>query len=474
MLQFGRFIEGAFEDEGEWAEVVDPADGETVGRVRVSGAAEVERAMAFAADLFPAFSRRPVFERARVLELASDIIEDRAEQFADAIRAEAGKPILLARAEVVRAVATLRMTAAAVRETTGTVREMDGFAQGRGLTSIVRRFPVGPVAAISPFNFPLNLVVHKVAPALAVGCPVIHKPARRTPVSACLLAQALADAGLTPGAYQVVVATPDVAERLATDERIALLTFTGSAQVGWKLRSVSGRKKTVLELGGNAAVIVERDADLARAARQIALGAFAYSGQVCISVQRILVSSEVYDEFKRHLLEAVKAHVRVGKTSDPAVLVGPMISAGEADRVEEWVREAVALGAESITGELRREGNTIHPIILEGAPAEAKVSREEVFGPVAIIAPFSTFEDGIAAANDSRYGLQAGVFTSDVGKAMYAFEHLEVGGVILNDAPTRRVDHMPYGGVKESGEGREGPRSAIEHMTEERLLLIQR
>jgi len=474
MLKFGRFIEGKMEESDRGVDVLDPAGGDKIGEVGSSGPEELERALAFASGLFPSFASRPVFERARVLELASDVIEDRAELFADAIRMEAGKPILLARAEVNRAVATLRMTATAARELRGTMREMDGYAQGRGLTAITRRFPVGPVAAISPFNFPLNLVVHKVAPALAIGCPVVHKPARKTPLSALLLARALSDAGLAAGAYQVLVAPPEVAEGLATDDRIALLTFTGSAEVGWRLRSRSGRKKTVMELGGNAAVIVEEDADLDRAARQIALGSFAYSGQVCISVQRIFAAAGVYDDFKTRLLAAIEAHVRTGSTTDPAVLVGPMISSGEADRVMAWVGEALDGGARAITGEPKREGNLIHPIVIEGAQGDAKINELEVFGPVATIAPFGSFDEAVELVNDSRYGLQAGVFTRDIGKAMRAFEGLEVGGVILNDAPTRRVDHMPYGGVKESGEGREGPVAALEHMTEERLLLIQK
>ncbi len=474
MLEFGRFIDGNFEDEGDWLEVTDPADGETVGRVRTSREEDLERALQTAASVFPRFAARPVFERARMLELASDIVEDRADQFAEAIRMEAGKPILLARAEVLRAVSTMRMTANAARETRAGMREMDGYAQGRGLTALTRRFAVGPVAAISPFNFPLNLVVHKVAPALVCGCPVIHKPARKTPLSACLLAEALQEAGLMAGAHQVLVSPPEVAEGLATDDRIALLTFTGSADVGWRLKRLAVRKKTVLELGGNAAVMVEPDADLDRAARQIAIGAFAYAGQVCISVQRIFVSRSVYDEFKEKLVRAVRDRVRIGPTSDPAVVVGPMITASEADRVERWVAEAIAGGAVAITGMPRREGQTVHPVLLEGAPAGARVNCEEVFGPVATLTSYNTFEEGVAAVNDSRFGLQAGVFTSDIGKAMYAFENLEVGGVVLNDAPTRRVDHMPYGGVKESGEGREGPSSALEHMTEERLLLIQK
>jgi len=474
MIQYGRFLGEEIQDRGGWLEVADPEDGTIAGRVRTCGPPELDTAVEAARDAFAAASSQPAYLRAGVLERAASILEARAGELAETIRLEAGKPILLARAEVGRAVSTIRMTANLVREPGGAAREMDGYDQGRGLTAITRRFPVGPVLAITPFNFPVNLAVHKVAPAVGAGCPVIHKPARKTPLSACILAEAFREAGVLPGSYQVVVTGAEAAERMAADDRLALLTFTGSAPVGWRLKALCGRKRTVLERGGDAAAIVERDADLARAASEIAVGAFAYAGQVCISVQRILVASAVLPAFRALLAAAIRDHVRVGRTGDPAVLVGPMISPGEADRVVAWVEEAIAGGARSLTGPVRREGNTVHPVILEDVPAGARVSVDEVFGPVATLTAFDSFEEAVAMANASRFGLQAGVFTSDLGKAMYAFEHLEVGGVVINDAPTRRVDHMPYGGVKESGEGREGPQRALEHMTEERLLLIQR
>ncbi len=472
MREFGRFVEGRFEEQGERLEVRDPQDGSVCGSVRASGPEELERALACAARTFPSLASATVASRADVLVRAAEIIERRKDEFAGTVRAEAGKPLLLARGEVARAAATLRITAGAVREMTGEYRRMDGWDQGAGLSAIVRRVPVGPVAAISPFNFPLNLALHKVAPAIAAGCPVVLKPARKTPLSACLLAEALAEAGLPAGALQVLVAPPEVAEGLVTDPRPRLLTFTGSAAVGWRLKSLSGRKKTVLELGGNAAAIVEPDADLAAAARRIAVGAFAYSGQVCISVQRVLVHEGILERFTELLLAAIRDHVRVGATTDPAVLVGPMISAAEADRVEGWTTEALAAGARLLSDPMRREGSTIHPVLLADVPRDARIWREEAFGPVATLASYATFEEAVARVNDSDFGLQAGVFTRDIGKAMYAFDHLDVGGVVLGDAPTRRVDHMPYGGVKGSGEGREGPRFALEHMTEERLLLL--
>ncbi len=473
MLDFGRFVEGKFENEGEVVEVIAPEDGSVCGRVRGSGPAEAERAAVAARRSFPELAGLPACERADILERTAQGLESRAGEIAEAIRLEAGKPLELARGEVGRAVATFRIASVAAREAGGgEFRRMDGHPQGRGLTALTQRVPVGPIVAISPFNFPLNLVAHKVAPAIAAGCPVVHKPARKTPLAAHLLAEALVEAGLPAGAHQVLVCPPQTAEKLVADERLALLTFTGSAEVGWRLKALAARKKTVLELGGNAAAIVEPDADLPRAARLLAAGAYAYSGQVCISVQRIYAHREIFDDFVSELLAAIERDVGVGPTSDPGTLVGPLISEKEADRVESWIEEALKGGARSLTGEVRREGALIEPVLLTGVPPRARVSRSEVFGPVALVAPHDDLEEAVRLVNDSEFGLQAGLFTHRMDKALWAFDRLEVGGVVLNDAPTRRVDHMPYGGVKGSGEGREGPRWAIEHMTEPRLMLI--
>jgi glyceraldehyde-3-phosphate dehydrogenase (NADP+) len=474
MREYGRFIQGEFENAGDWLEVTDKESGEPFARVRTSGVEELERAIGGAVAAFPQLSSMPASGRADLIDRLGDVLERRQDELADMIRREAGKPLLLAKIEAARAVDVARMTAIAAREVLGEYRDMDGYAQGRGVVNITRRFPLGPVAAISPFNFPLNLVMHKVAPAIAAGCPVVHKPARSTPVSPLLLAECLVEAGLPAGCYQVLVSEPEVAEGMVTDQRLKVLTFTGSAEVGWHLRSVAGRKKTVLELGGNAAVIVEPDADLKRTARQVAVGAYAFAGQVCISIQRIFVARAIYEEFKRELVAAIGEHARVGKTSEKAVIVGPLITAGDADRVEAWVAEALHEGAVSLTGELKREGNAIHPVLLENVDDTSKVSCQEVFGPVAFVAPYDSFEEACERVNDSEFGLQAGVITNDIHKALYAFEHLEVGGVILGDGPTKRVDHQPYGGTKMSGEGREGPRFALEHFTEERVLFIQR
>jgi len=472
MMNFGRFIEGGFEDKGGELKVLDPDDDSVAGTVRTCGANDVNNAIAYAEKTFRTFSKIPMCDRLAMLEKAAVLIESRLEEFADCIRREAGKPIMLCRLEVKRAADTIRMTIHSASELNGEYRNMDCHAQGKGFLGIVGRFPVGPIAAITPFNFPLNLAIHKIAPALAAGCSVIHKPARKTPLSAHMLAKTFEEAGLPSGAYQITVAEPQSAELLARDNRIKLLTFTGSALVGHHLKSLSIDKKIVLELGGNAAVIVEDDADLKNAARQIAIGAFTYAGQVCISVQRILVSKKIYEPFRKLLIQATAENAIVGRTADPKVIVGPMISSTEADRVNSWVDEAVKSGAVSLTGR-SWDKNIIHPVLLENVDEKAKVMREEAFGPVACVIPYDSLDEAIKVVNDSKYGLQAGIFTSSINKAFYAFQNLEVGGVIVNDVPTRRLDHMPYGGVKGSGEGREGPAYALRHMTEERVMLIK-
>jgi len=472
MLNFHRFIEGGFRDEGAKLDVLDPEDGSVAGTARVCSKSDVDSAIAHAEEIFRTFPKIPMCDRLAILDKAAAIIESRAEEFADCIRREAGKPIMLCRLEVKRAVDTIRMTINSASELHGEYRNMDCHAQGKGFLGIIGRFPVGPIAAITPFNFPLNLAIHKIAPALAAGCTVIHKPARKTPLSAHLLAKALEEAGLPAGAYQVTVAEPESAEILASDNSIKLLTFTGSAAVGHHLKSLSTDKRVVLELGGNAAVIVEDDADLKNAARQIAIGAFTYAGQVCISVQRILVSKKIYEPFRELLIQATVENAIVGNTDDPKVMVGPMISSFEADRVASWIDEAVSCGSIRLTPE-RRDKNTIHPVLLENVGADAKVIREEAFGPVACLIPYDSLDQAVSIANDSKYGLQAGIFTSSIDKAFHAFQNLEVGGVVVNDVPTRRLDHMPYGGMKGSGEGREGPAHALRHMTEERVMLVR-
>jgi acyl-CoA reductase-like NAD-dependent aldehyde dehydrogenase len=337
----------------------------------------------------------------------------------------------------------------------------------------VRRFPIGPIAAISPFNFPLNLSAHKLAPAIAAGNPIVLKPATKTPLSALFLASALDEAGVPKGAVSVLPMSRELGDRLVTDERYKLLTFTGSSSVGWAMKARAGKKKVILELGGNAGVIIDESADLAWAVKRVVTGGFAFAGQSCISVQRVFVHDRVYDAFAANLAARVRALV-VGDPLDPATEVGPMIDTGEVDRIEAWVGEAVAAGARVLAGGTRVSQSVYAPTVLEGAPESAKVCAQEVFAPLIALYRFSDFDEALAALNRSRYGLQAGVFTNDLLRTLVAWDVIETGGVIVNDVPTWRIDHMPYGGVKDSGLGREGPRYTIEEMTEPRLLVINR
>jgi len=450
--------------------VRNPYDGSDLTRVSLAGPEEMDRAVRCAVDAFKACRTLPTHRRAELLAGMADGIRRRRDELAGVIVAEAGKPLALARGEVERAANTFRLAVEETRRIGGEVIPLDLQAGADGRVGITSRFPLGPVAAISPFNFPLNLVAHKVAPALAAGNTVVLKPASKTPVSAHILGEIGREAGLPAGALNVVPAAVETAENLVTDPRIRMVTFTGSAEVGWRLRARAGKKKVLLELGGNAAAIVEPGADLEFAARRIALGGFAYAGQVCISVQHVLVHEEVFEPFRTLFLEAVEA-LPAGDPGDPATVVGPMISRESADRVMGWVDEAVSAGARVLAG-ARQRGALIEPTVLQGTDAAMRVGCREVFGPVVTLDVYSDFADALERVNASVYGLQAGVFTADLRRAFEAFRRLEVGGVIINDYPTFRVDHMPYGGVKESGLGREGVRYAVEEMTEPRLLVL--
>jgi glyceraldehyde-3-phosphate dehydrogenase (NADP+) len=384
-----------------------------------------------------------------------------------------GKALRDATAEVERASMTFHVAAEEARRLGGEVVPMDLAPHGTGRIAFTRRLPVGPVAAISPFNFPLNLSAHKIAPAIAAGNPVVLKPATKTPLAATYLAEMLLAAGLPAGAISVLPMPRNVGDRLVTDPRFKVLTFTGSSPVGWDMKNRAGRKKVILELGGNAGVIVDESADQPFAAKRIAAGGFALAGQSCISVQRVYVHERIVDGFSSQLLALVNA-LKVGDPLDPGTDVGPMIDEGEAVRVDAWVREAVAAGARILTGGRRLGGAMYAPTVLTDVPAEAKVCAAEVFAPLVGIYPFARFEDALREVNRSAFGLQAGVFTSNLEHTLRAFDELEVGGVIVNDVPTWRTDQMPYGGVKDSGLGREGPRYAIEEMTEPKLLVINR
>jgi glyceraldehyde-3-phosphate dehydrogenase (NADP+) len=403
----------------------------------------------------------------------ADRIQANAESIAQLITAESAKPLRFARAEVARAVSTFTLAAAeALRFPNGEILPLDVIASGEGYHGHFVRVPAGPVLGICPFNFPLNLVAHKVAPALAVGCPVVIKPAPQAPLTALYLGSFFLDAaretGSDPRLLQVAPLSVQTAQYLAESPAFALLSFTGSAAVGWHLKSTCGQKRITLELGGNAPAIVHSDADLHHAVTRCTLGAFASAGQVCIKVQRILVHRPIYADFRTALLDRA-ATVAVGDPADPNTIVGPVIDARSADRITTWVDEAIAEGASSLLLR-RREGNTIWPVILEHVPPQSRIACEEVFGPVVTLEPYDTFDQAIALANSSPYGLQAGVFTSSLQLAHQAATDLEFGGVIINDVPMFRVDNFPYGGVKSSGLGREGVRYAMEDMTELRMI----
>jgi len=412
----------------------------------------------------------PAYARAEVLRSVEAGMAERAEELARTLCCESGKPIRDARGEVARARSTFRIASEEATRLGGEVVPLDISAGSEGRFGIVRRFPVGVVLGISPFNFPLNLVAHKVAPAMACGNPILLKPAEKTPLSALILGEIITDAGWPAGGVNVVVATGPDTGALLDDDRIKKLTFTGSAAVGWMLKAKAGARKVTLELGGNAGVIVHDDADLEFAAKRCAAGAFAYAGQVCISVQRIYVHRPVIEKFTEHFLASVEA-LKVGNPLDEATDLGPMIDEAAAKRTEDWVSEAVVRGADLLAGG-GRDGAYFEPTVLTGTTPDMKVCSSELFAPVVIVEPYDSFEDAVASVDSGDFGLQAGVFTRDMSRIMYAYEHLEVGGVIAGDIPTYRVDNMPYGGVKQSGFGREGVRYAIEEMTEPRLLVV--
>jgi acyl-CoA reductase-like NAD-dependent aldehyde dehydrogenase len=457
-------------ETGQWIDVRSPYDGTLVGRVPSAGAAETRRAL----DAAEAAMRDPLpaHERAAILDRVAALLAERHDEVAHTICAEAGKPMKSARVEASRAVSTFTMAAVEARKLGGDVVPMDASPAGEGKLSFTLRVPIGVVGAISPFNFPLNLVAHKVAPALAAGCAVVLKPAGQTPLSALLLAELELEAGLPPGWLNVICGpASEIGDVLVEDDRVKLITFTGSGPVGWRIRERAARKRVSLELGNATPVIVAADADLEDAASRLAANAFSFAGQSCISVQRIYVESAAYDELVGHLVPRVEG-LRLGDPADEATDVGPLITPAERDRVLSWIEEARSLGAEILTGgEL--EGELLRPTVIARAPADAKVSCEEVFGPVCTVTPYESFDEAVALANGTRFGLQAGVFTQDVKVALRAARELEFGGVVVNEAPTFRADQMPYGGVKDSGNTREGPAYAIREMTEERAVVFQ-
>jgi acyl-CoA reductase-like NAD-dependent aldehyde dehydrogenase len=466
------FIDGKWLPTDESLPVRSPWSGEVVGEVSLAGPQEWEQAIAAAEKAALVLKKWSSQERRQLLEALAAGVKARRDEFVRTIVAEGGKPVVYARGEMSRGAATLTLAAEEAGRLGGEVLPLDLTQASKGRWGLTRRFPVGPILGIAPFNFPFNLVAHKVGPALAAGNPIIVKPASATPLTALKLAEVYQEAGGPPGGLQVLPSRADLAERAVIDDRLKVLSFTGSAAVGWHLKTRAGRKKVILELGGNAACLIDADADLVQAARRTAVGAFAHAGQVCIAVQRILVHHKVYDEFSQIFLDTISRDMAFGDPAREDTVVGPFIDATAAARVRDWVTEALAGGAQMLTGGLG-EGNLMPPTVLTDVTRDMKVWREEIFGPVATLTPFQDFDEALEMANDSVYGLQAGVFTNTLSHAWRAFEELEVGGVIINDGPVFRLDHMPYGGVKASGLGREGVRYAVEELTELRLLAVK-
>jgi acyl-CoA reductase-like NAD-dependent aldehyde dehydrogenase len=466
----GFYVDGRWLDEGDIVEIHAPYDGAIIASVHQGRREHAEAAIAASVKAFGTTRRLPAFERQRVLHRISDGIHGRKDEFARTLSQEAGKPIKSARMEVDRAVFTFNVAAEETVRGYGEYLPLDWMQSTAGRWGIVKRFPLGPVAGITPFNFPLNLVAHKVAPAIAAGCSMVLKPAPQTPLSSLLLAEVIQQAGWPDGGFNVLPLSNEDAGLLVTDERIKLISFTGSAAVGWAIKNNAGKKKVVLELGGNAGVIVHSDADLAYAAGRCVTGGFSYAGQTCISVQRILVEQSVCGKFIALLLDGV-SKLKAGDPLDDSTDVGPLIRESDAIRAQDWVQEAVRGGARLLCGG-HHKGSMFEPTVLTGTKPGMKVNCQEIFAPIVTVEPYTDFASALKQINNSAYGLQAGLFTRDAKLIFDAYDELEVGGLIAGDVPTFRIDHMPYGGIKDSGLGREGLRDAIHDMTEPKLLVM--
>lgn len=452
-------------------DVTDKYTGEIVATTALADETAIDAAITNAVAATPAMRSLPAYQRQSILCHCVQRFRERADELAETLCVEAGKPIRDSRGEVTRLIDTFRIAAEEAVRIGGEVLTMDISARAKGYTGMYKRVPIGPCSFISPFNFPLNLAAHKIAPAIAAGCPFILKPASLTPISALLIGEVLSETDLPDGAFSILPCRRDGARLFAEDDRLKLLSFTGSPAVGWELKSRAGKKKVVLELGGNAACLVDADANLDDAVQRIVTGAFYQSGQSCISVQRIIAHEAVYTDLRDRLVAATR-QLRCGNPRDETTFIGPMIAEKEAVRLQQWIQSAVRRGATLLCGG-DRDGAMLSPALLEGVDKSEPLCADEAFGPVAIVSRFTDFDAALCEINDSVFGLQAGLFTRDLYKVQRAWDTLEVGGVIIGDVPSWRVDHMPYGGVKDSGLGREGVRYAIEEMTEIRLLVIR-
>ena len=465
------FLAGRWVESPDVLEIVNPADPSTpAGWTYTATDAQYDEAVEAAVAAFEVTRKLPAYERGRILREISAGIRARREELGRLIALESGKPIRDALVEVDRATLTFRLGAEEAERMTGELIPLDLMPAAKDRVGITRRFPIGPIAAISPFNFPLNLAAHKLAPAIASGNPIVLKPPSKDPLTMLAVAEIVEAAGVPAGSVSILPMTRELGDRMVADPRFKLLTFTGSPSVGWRMKERAGKKKVVLELGGNAGVIVDKSADLDWAIKRCLVGAFAYAGQVCISVQRAFIHEDIWDEFMGRFVEGARA-LKVGDPLDPTTDLGPMVDANAASRTERWVDEAVALGGKVLLGG-KADGTFFPPTVLTDVPPTAQVCSNEAFAPLVVAFPFRDFDEAIAGVNDSMFGLQTGVFTNDLAGAWRAFSELEVGGVIVNDVPTFRIDHMPYGGVKDSGLGREGLRYAIEDMTEIRIMVL--
>ncbi len=469
--EFKLFIGGEWRESSEKVAITNPYDDSVVAHVFFAGEDEMKEAIDKAAAAFEETKKLPSYSRSKILRDIAEGIDKRKDEIARVITLESGKPINSSKAEVARAISTFTIASEEANRIGGDVLPLDVTAAARGRMGLTRRFPIGPIAAITPFNFPLNLVAHKVAPAIASGCTVVLKPPSKTPITSLILGEIIMGTELPKGAVNVVPCNTKVAEQLVDDPRLKMLTFTGSAAVGWSLKTrVDPRKKVLLELGGNAGLIIHKDADLDLALEKAVSASFAYAGQICISVQRIYVHEDIFDGFMKRFLERVKK-LKVGDPMDPKNDFGPMIDEKAAERTQQWVEEAVRDGARVLAGGKAR-GKYFEPAVLVDASPQSKVCSEEIFAPVVAVFKYRDIDEALDGVNDSHYGLQTGIFTNDHAAIWRAFERLEVGGIMVNDAPIFRVDNMPYGGVKDSGFGREGLKYAIQEMTELRLLVL--
>lgn len=454
-------------------EVRSPFDDRVLREVRLATGNEVAEAVAIAAEAFEKTRHQPRLERAEILQRVANALERRAAEFVELLINEAGKPRQLAEVETARSVQTFAFAARETLQPHGEILELEASKFGLGHSGRTERFPIGVILGITPFNFPLNLVAHKIAPCIATGNAMIVKPALKAPSTAILLGEILREAGMIAGQINVLPFDHELMPELLHDERIKMISFTGSADVGWQLKAASEKKRVTLELGGNAALVIHHDAEWRKRLPMIAVGAFGYAGQSCISIQRIYAHRDIYDEFASAFVDYTLNEIRTGNPADENILVGPMIDSAAKVRLLSWIEEAVAVGARLLTP-VESDGNCVKPVIVENVPNESKLSCEEAFGPIVLLAPYDDFDQALQSVNASRYGLQAGVFTESQRLAEQAFQTLDVGAVLINQVPTFRVENMPYGGLKDSGFGREGIRYAMEEMTEVKALIVNR